>query len=478
MPDLQLPFIKGDRIANSLETDYRDALPVNMYAVPKKMFGADGYMIEAYGITSVGDATTPSRGGFFNDRFNNQFRVHGNDFIEVDENGVVNVLGAVTGYFPQTNTIPPVTMDYSFNTQAVLANNRFYLYDTTNGFVEVLDPELGQPIDFVWVDGFYFFTDGEDLYHTLLSDETAIDPTDFGVAQFMPDGSLGLGKTRDNKVIVFGRYSTEYFYNDGTDDFAFSRIASRAVKKGIVSTHCKAELGGSWYILGGGREEALSVYVLGAGSEQKVSTREIEKILAQYNDEDLVDASMEAYTKDGISFVQFNLPNETLIFNETAAKALSYEDAWSIYKSDTQGDTPYRGIHGTFDTRIGDWVFGDRTEGNIGRLDETVATHYGAIVEWILFSPFTYLETASIDQFEIETVPGHTTTNDATVFLSLSYDGVFTGSEETVEYGMMNEYGKRFIRYRLGYVRDWFTMRLRGTSRSRVAFCRGFIKYG
>lgn len=471
-----LQFIKGDSIGS--ETDYRDALPVNMYAVPRKILGADGYMVQNYGLTQFGSSSERSRGGFYNDRQSNHFRVQGNDFIEVDANGVVNVLGAVTGFVAQTDTVPPVSMDYSFNTQAVLADLRFYLFDTGSGFVEVTDPDLGDPIDFVWVDGFYFFTDGEDLYHTELADETSIDPVDFGVAQFMPDGSLGLGKTQDNKVIVFGRFSTEYFVNDGTSAFAFSRIPSRALKFGIVATHCKAELKGKWYIIGGAREENISVYLLTVGGSQKIATREVEKILGTYTEEDFIEASVEIYVKDRINFVQLNLRDQTLIYNELIAEQFGIDNAWSLLKSDTFGTDPYRALYGVFDPRVGNWIFGDRRDGKLALLDDTVSTQYGELAEWILFTPFIYLDSQSIDELEIQTMPGHTTSNDATVFISLTYDGVTFGSEFLSEYGKINDYGKRFIVRRLGYVRDWAGFKIRGASRSRMAFARGFIKHG
>jgi len=439
-------------------------------------------MILNYGLTLHGEAVLPTdvcRGAFYNDRQENNFRVHGNDFIEMDADGNINVLGNVTGYNPQLpNIAPPVTLDYSFNTQAVLSNFRFWLYDTTNGFVEVTDPELGNPIDFIWIDGYYMFTDGEDIYHTLLGDETSIEPVDSGVAQFIPDKSKGLGKTQDDKAIIFSRYSTEYFVNDGTDAFAFTRISSRAIKVGIVATHLKVELNSKWYIVGGAREEGISVHVLGVGSSTKVATREIEKILHQYSEPDLINAHMEAYTIDKTSFIKIHLPNETLLFNETVALAGGAEYAWTILKSDVYGDDPDRSSYSVFDTRIGKWVVGDLTDNKIGLMDDKVATQYDSIVEWLMFSPFMDLEFQSIDEFEIETVSGFTASNDATVFVSITYEGWFYGQEETIEYGMQNEYGRRFIVRQLGYVRDIFSMKLKGASRSRMAFAKGTIKHG
>ena len=476
MPEMPLPFIKGDKIGS--ETDWRDALPVNMFTIPKEIFGVKGYMIQQYGLSLHGTASFPSRGGFYNDRQGKHFRVHGNEVIEVAENGDVTVLGFVTGYDAGTGKNPPVVMDYSFNTQAILADKRFFLYDSIGGYRQYPDNDVGDPIDFIWIDGYYFFTDGVDLYHTLALDEEQIDPLDFGVAQFMPDLPKALGKTQDDKVIVFGRYSTEYFLNDATALFAFSRISQRSVKVGVVATHLKAELNNNWYFVGGGRSDSIGVHVLGVGTTVKVSTREIEKILDTYNEPELVDAHMESYNKEGISFIKIHLPNHTLLFNETMAQGYGKDYAWSILKSDVKGDLPDRSSYGVYDTRIGEWIVGDLIDGKIGVLDNMVATQYDEITEWLLFSPLFYLEDQSLDEIQIETISGFTSTNDATVFISLTYDGLFYGKEYTEDYGMINEYGKRFIARRLGYVRDIFSLKLRGASRSRMAFARGILTYG
>jgi len=162
-------------------------------------------------------------------------------------------------------------------------------------------------------------TDGEYIYHTELADETSIDPLMYATAEFMPDPSLGLAKTQDNKVIVFGRYSLEYFVNVATANFAFQRVVTRAQKIGIVATHAKCESGGKFYITGGYRDSAVSVYLLGIGSATKVSTREIDKVLAKYTEPELSNIRMECRTENDVTFILVHLPEETLCFNESVA---------------------------------------------------------------------------------------------------------------------------------------------------------------
>ena len=181
---------------------------------------------------------------------------------------------------------------------------------------------------------------------------------------------------------------------------------------------------------------------------------------------------------DGYTFIIIHLPNETLQFNVTAAEKVGIDNAWTILKTDVTGDTQWRAKHGVFEPRKGVWVYGDKLDSIIGVLDETVSTHYGELSEWLLFTPFTYIEKQSVDEFEVETVSGFTGNDDATVAISLTYDGVTYGKEWFQLYGLPNQYGKRFVIRRLGYVRDWFGVKLRGASRSRMAFCRAFITHG
>jgi hypothetical protein len=223
-----ITLIKGDKIG--IETDYRDYLPENMLAIERPTLGAKGYMLQSPGLSLLGNGAGIDRGGIWNEQFNDHYRVSGGSFISVDSSGVPATLGAVTG--SQTASLP-----YSFNTQGIITDGRFWLYSPSGGFNEVTDPDLGDPIDGVWIDGYYCLTDGEFIYHTDINDESSIDPLKFATAEFMPDKSLGCGKTQDNKWIVFGRYTTEYFVNTAQENFAFARVPTRAVKIGIVGTH-------------------------------------------------------------------------------------------------------------------------------------------------------------------------------------------------------------------------------------------------
>jgi len=472
MPQLEIKInlIKGD--SHGTNVDYRDNLPVNMSAIVRPILGADGYMHQEPGLTAHGTGAGTDRGGIWNEQQEKLFRVSGGVFGYVDADGTWNAIGTVG------SSAGPVALPYSTNTQAIIVNNKFWLYDATNGLREVIDPELGTPIDGVWVDALYVMTDGDFLFHTDAADESAIDPLKFSGSDFSPDPILGVGLTTDNKLMAFNRYSIEFFVNEATADFQFTRIPSRNVRYGLVATHLKAEVGGQWFFVGGPKNGDISVYALQSGGAQSIASREVVKILQEYTEAELADSWMEIRKDDNYPYIFVQLPDYTLKCNITILQAAGPEMAWSKLKTDTTGDRPWRAAHGVYDPRLAEWVYGDKRDATIGTLDESVATHYGDAVEWILNTPFIYLETASLDEMTIFTIPGFTTTDDGSVQVSLTRDGVHYGTEASIDYGGPSDYTQEFTMYRLGYVDDWFSMRLRSQSTSRMAFSMARFIYG
>ena len=460
---MQIPLIKGDSVDSNV--DYRDALPVNMYGVNKELLGAKGYLLNWYGLTLFSEGQGIDRGGIWvsRDGFEGHYRVSGNSLIKVDQNGNTTALGDIPGS-------EQVSMDYSFNNLSIVADGRLYYYNPTDGFREIIDPQVGSPIDIVWVDGYFFLTDGESIFHSNIANEEEYEPLDFANAEFSPDPSKGLGKNEQNEVLVFGAFSVEYFVNVGAENFAFQRIQRKAQKIGILGTHCKQEMNGKWYTLSRRKESSPSFHIISLGSEQSISTRETDQILSEYSDDDLSITTVDTIVRENSKFVLFHLPNHCLVFNESVAETLGLSNAWFILKTDVLGDATYRAKNFVRDDRNGKWLAGDKRNSNIGELDKSICTHYGDIVEWLLYTPFVKIETLSIDKMEVEHIPGISPDNDATVFFSITTNGRTYTKEYTKEYGLQWDYRNRFYCHRLGYIRDWFAFKFRGVSRSRMAF--------
>lgn len=464
---LPLPILKGDRVAGA---EYRDALLVNMTGVSRQIRGVNGYVLTHPGVTQFSNGFGADRGAVFNERFETQFRVSGEKLIELASWGMVTELGDIEG----TNQ---VSLAQSFNTQAIVADGRYYLYDPTNGFREVIDEDLGEPIDVTWIDQYYFFTDGEFIYHTDINDESSIDPLKFATSEFSPDKTLGVLKTEDNQVAVFNRYSTEWFVNRATEDFAFQRLQGQGVKAGILGTHCKCEMDGLFFVLGGRKEESPSFNIITPGSSRSFSTREIDKILAQYTESELEGVVMEARVQDRDMFIIAHLPNETLLFNKTIADKAGIEQAWTILTGSHHADETWPCINGVFDARAGKWIYGDKHLSRIGQIDNDTAKIYDHAVECTWFSPFIQIERASIDKIEVDTVPGFVD-QTTTIAVSRTENGVNYGQQEWVLYSDPYSYGQRFIVRRFGYVREFFGLRFRSVTSSRLAYSNIRLMYG
>jgi len=469
MPEVFANLLKGDR--TGIETDYRDSLPVNMSAINRPMFGAAGYMLQTPGLTKYGEGSGIDRGGVWNERHGVHYRVSGQDFISVDAGGSSTKLGTIPG-------LDTVSLPYSFNTQGIVADGKFWLYDLDNGLVQVTDENLGSPVDAVWINGRYFFTDLENLFHTNITSESAIDALKFATSEFSPDPTLGVGKTSDNKAIAFNRYSTEWFADRASSEFSFSRLENRAIKIGIVGTHCKAEMDNRWYIMGGRKEENVSMHVLTGSTSQNISSVEIDKIISKYTEQELSISVVEARVFDNYPHIIVHLPRETLLYNLKIALAAGNEMAWSVLSSGVSKPQQWRGKFGVFEPRLGKWVYGDKRDGRLGILDNESAVQYGDLVEWRLDTPFMYFDGVSIDEFEVQIIPGQNKDNDATVFISLTYDGVTHGREYVKAYGKPSDFTHRFIIYTLGHVDQWVSIRLRGATRSRMAFARIKMEIG
>jgi len=460
-----ISFIKGDKADNNV--DYRDSLPVNYYAVLREIYGEKGYMLNYYGLSDFATGQGKSRGGIWvaRESFEGQYRVSGASLIKIEDDQTVTVLGSIPG-------ADQASLTYSLNNLAIVADNRLYYYNPTDGLREITDPQVGNIIDIVWADFRFVATDGEFLYQSKDLDEEQYEPLDFTGSDFQPDKIWGVGLDEDNELIAFNELTTEYFVNSGIDNFSYTRIQLKAVKAGIVGTHAKSEYRDKWFSLVRRVNTQPHFAVIQSGSSESITSREIEKLLSNYTAFELSKTVVEVFVKDTVTWMIAHLPDLTLAYNETVAKKYGLDLAWSILKTDVLGDDTYRGKDLIFDPRFKLWSIGDKLDSKIGFLDDSACTHYGEIVEGLLFTPSLDLETLSIDEIEIETIPGIAPSNDATVFISRSDDLRIDGMEWTAEYGGNLDFNKNFIIRRLGYVRKNVSLRLRTASRARMAFCR------
>jgi len=457
---MKLPLIKGTRVDGDAE--WRDALPFNMVGFFQSVGSWTGYLRTADGISQFAEGVGIDRGGLWSDRFRKHMRVSGNKLIQVGQFGEVAEIAGTDIDGPGQ-----VVMDNSFNSIAIVAGGKYYRYDGDATVADVTKPVgAGDFIDLCWIDGYYIFTDGENLWNTTLSGsgETTFGGNQRAGSDFAPDEIVGIEKSTDNKLIVFNRYTTERFYNNAGAQFPFARIPNAAIPIGIVGTHAKASIGdGQFIVFGGGKEYSPSFYLL-TNSYQNISTKEIDSVIDEYSDFELSGIQIEYRDTRDQGLAICHLPRHTLVYDISLSRKLS-ENIWYQWGSD---GLPWRVVNGVYDPRNIDdkasgWIYGDKQDGRIGKLEQSACTQYGQVVEWACNTPIVRAGT-TISTAELVTAPGHSDVENDVVFVSTTKDGVLFGPEVLMYRGNRGDYQKRIIARRLGNYPRWFGMRVRGKS--------------
>lgn len=389
---MQLPIING--IYSTGETDFGVAYPVNMVAVPVESGISKGYLRPADGIVPFCALPGLDRGGI---NWNGaHYRVAGSKFVRIDPNGAVAVLGDV-GYGGRAS------FDYSFERLGIAASGKLFYYDGA-AFVEVTDPDLGTVVDMLWVDGYFMTTDGEFLVTTELTDPTSVSPFKYGSSEIDPDPIVAIKKINNN-IYAVNRYSIEAFGNTGGEFFPFSRIDGAQAERGAVGTHAVTIANGMLVFIGSGRNESFGLYASTNGETQKLSTREIDRILNSYPEEVLSGVIVEFFLYDGHENIMIHLPDKTLSL-DMKATAIVEEPAWSILSSGTEKVSKYRGTGHVY--AFNNWFVADPLLPRLGVLSKKVSTHWGQEVMWEFYTSIVYNEAkgAIFHELELVTVPG------------------------------------------------------------------------
>lgn len=456
---MQIPVLNG--IYTDEAADFRTSYPRNMVPVPKTQGISTGYLRPADGINPFATGVGLDRGGV---NWNGKcYRVQGASLIEVTENGGANVLGAVSG----TNQ---ATLDYSFDRLGVAAGGNLYYWDGLN-LQQVTDPDLGTVIDFVWVDGYFMTTDGENLVVTELNDPFAVNPLKYGSSEADPDPVKALIKVR-NEPHALNRYTIEAFDNIGGTGFPFQRIDGAQIQRGTIGTHTCCLFLENLAFMGGGRNESIAVWVGGGGQSSKISTREIDQILCSYSESVLELAVMEPRVDRGHQHLYIHLPDQTLVY-DGAASQIAGEPVWFTLTSGLGSKGMYRARN--FVWCYDKWLVGDPAGQRIGYTTVEHANHWGELNTWEFGTVIIYNEGrgAIFHELELVCLSGRADLGiNATVSTSYSKDGETWSQRKFVRSGKQGDRNRRIVWLQQGSMRNWRIQRFEGTSDAQLAVAR------
>lgn len=432
---MQIPIVQGIYSDNK---DYRSFYPRNLIPIPKTTGISSGYLKPSDGLVYFTNASATDRGGIeWNDEL---YRVVGSNLIKISSNGSITTIGNVG------NDNKQVSFTYSFDRLAIASNDNLFYYDNVT-LTQVTDPDLGIVLDVEWVDGYFMTTDGEYLIVTELSDPTSVDPLKYGSSEADPDPIKAILKLR-NEIYALNRYTIEVFDNVGGSDFPFARVESAQIEKGVIGTHACCEYLGGIAFIGGGKNESPSVWLGGNASANKLSTKEIDRFLA--DEINLEDVLLESRVDKTHQFLYIHLSDKTLVYDAISSNALGMP-IWFIL--DTNG-SKYKAKN--FIWCYNKWIFGDPTSTQIGYLDESINTHFGVANEWEFQTGIIYNESrgAILHQIELVGLKKETT---GLIYTDYSLDG------ENYTTPVSISIDKRMVWFQQGMMQDQRTQRFKGT---------------
>ena len=458
---MQIPILQG--VFTDSGPDIRRSYPVNLVPTILPNGVSNGYMRPAEGITGLTGFPFAGvdRGGI---NWNGEcYRVIGSTLYKISAAGVETTIGVV-------GTGGPVTFDYSFDYLAVASGGRLYYYDGIS-LTQVTDPDLGTVVDFCWVDGYFFTTDGEFLVVTELSDPFQVNPLKYASSEADPDPVVALVKIR-NEVHVLNRNTIEVFDNIGGDFFPFNRIEGAQVQKGSVGTHSCCVFMDRLAFLGGGRNEAPAIYLAASGQTQKLSSEEIDELLSDYTEAELSQVILETRKDKNHEFLYVHLPDRTVVFDGMASQQAG-QQVWFTLTSSLTGFSKYRARH--FVYCYDKWLCGDTERGQVGYLNDAIGSHWGDRVRWELSTPIVYNEGNGgiFHELELAALTGRTEFGvDTQIWTEYSTDGQSWSQPAYISVGKSGETRKRLVWRRQGFMRNFRMQRFQGTSDARISVAR------
>lgn len=457
---MQVPILNG--IYTDEGPDFRVAYPKNLVPTPLKQGISAGSLRPADGIVgyeNVGPGI--GRGGInWNERC---YRVMGSKLVRQNADGSLEELGDVENG-------GQVTLDYSFDYLGIASNNKFFLYDGAT-VQQVTDPDLGPVITFLWVDGYFMTTDGENLVVTELNDPFSVNPLKFGSSEVDPDPVVALLKVR-NEVHALNRYTIEVFDNIGGDNFPFQRVDGAQIQRGCIGTHACAIFLENIAFIGGARNESPAVWLGASGQSRKISTREIELILGTYSMEVLSKTLMEAKVDKGHQQLLIHLPDRTLVYDAVATQSTG-EVVWSVLSSSVLGDGQYlaKDLVWCYDN----WLVTHPRLSRLGFLSRDTMEHWGAEVGWEFNTLIIYngAKGLLIHEVELIALSGRTQLGEhPVIWTSYSLEGEVFSQEKSIRAGKIGNRTKRLVWLQQGNMRKWRIQKFRGTSDTRLTIAR------
>jgi len=471
----QIPLASGTY--TDVGAEFRTSRPHNLIPVIKNTGISKMFLRTAEGLSRF-DVNAPTLVGHDRGGINWQgtcYRVIGTNFVSVNAYGVVTVLGQL----PDDGN--PVVLAYGFPNQGIgiLSAKTLWFYTTQkpDGTTQPMptlqqctDPSVGNPIDLIWMAGYFLMTDGTYAYVTQLANQFTINTQLYGSDSNSPDPLNGLLKFR-NEAYFCNRYTIGVFDNEGGTGFPFQENIGAMIPKGVIGPQAKTLTSQGFAFLGGAQDEAPSVWLsIGMGIATKIADRETEMILEQYSEAQLYGATLEYRGEKDQQFLYVHLPDYTLVY-DVAGSQMAQAPIWFYLSSSMDSTGTWRAWHPVY--CYGKFIYGDKLDQRVGYLDSTTALQYGNPVGWQFDTIFVYNQAHgfAVNMLELIGTYGRAANDEvATVGMRYSNDGEIWSAPRFISLGAQGRRNQRVQWRPKHFFRNFRGYRFSGSNASPVSF--------
>jgi len=324
-----------------------------------------------------------------------------------------------------------------------------WVEDTTI-FTKITDTDFtGKKVQqVVYVDGFFVITTAsKEFFISALNDGLSYNALDVGTAEADPDDIIA-PIVQNNILYIGGGQTFEPFRNVGVPaagTFPFVRIAGGVLSIGVFSPFSLINVSETFFFIGGGENEAPSVYIFTGSGFSIVSNDGIDSLLGQLTDTQLENVFSWSYSEEGAKFVGWTLPTFTIVYDLTSKK-------WHQRKSFDIIDD----VSGQFRWRANDVVkaygrilISDNQDGRVGEINLDILDEYDQdIISVVSTIPFSNngdsIKVPSIE-LTVESGVGNTAVPDPMVSLERSKDGKTLTDKRLRRIGKKGQFKNRAI---------------------------------
>lgn len=340
--------------------------------IEKRLFGTPG---QSQLATTGSAATEINRGS--NKMADVPFGVNGTNLYRLNSDlSVSSSLGAVDG-------TGKVSMANNGTQLMILVPgiDGYIWNEGTSTFLTITDSDFkanGLPQVVMFIDGYFMAsTDTKKFIISELNDGLSWRALDFGTAESDPDVIVTLVNFK-NEAYILGSETIEGDDNvPQGDDFPFIRNGL-FLDKGAFAPFSVVKTTNTFMFIGGGKGEDPAIWSLQGNGLVSISNTGVELLLSALSSVEMAQVSAYSYRQDGSTFVAWELPGETILYDTDNGK-------WHKRKSqvvDGAGVTKTVGWRSTALLRAyGKLICFDTQDGRIGDISRDFFDEYGTEIQ-------------------------------------------------------------------------------------------------